>query len=170
MQGKGTDPSDFFLFRYTTKRDLYKEAHVKSYLQLTKLTKLTDQSQLVLFCSSTLAVCVLAVSRLSPPLLITQTSAGICWSYHSCFFHRTAWLCLGFLVLSLPCSERLCWLGDLYHRYSQCKGDVRPCLQHTCGFRLFKAGCIFTLNSSSFRGSSGIGRMWKAVWISYWLV
>ncbi|XP_033374196.1 ATPase MORC2 isoform X3 [Parus major] len=30
-------------------------------------------------------------------LAFPLASAGICWSYHSCSFHRTSWLCLGFL-------------------------------------------------------------------------
>lgn len=90
MQGKGTGLSYFFLLQHTTKRDLSKEAHVKSHLQMSTWPKL------VLFCTSRLKVCVLAVS--SPPLLLTQASAGICWSYYSCFFYRTPWLCLGLLV------------------------------------------------------------------------
>lgn len=83
---------DFFLLQHTTKRDLPKEAYVKSCLQMTTWPKP------VLFCILTLTVCVLAVSLLSPPLLLTEASAGICQSYHSCFFHRTHWSCQGFLV------------------------------------------------------------------------
>lgn len=72
--------------------ETFPRRHVKNCLQMTTWPKP------VLFYTLTLAVCVLAVSLLSPPLLLTQASAGICWSYYSCFFHRTPWLCQGLLV------------------------------------------------------------------------
>lgn len=81
-----------FFFSNIPPTETFPRRHVKSCLQMPTWLKP------VLFYTLTLAVCVLAVSLLSPPLLLTQASAVICWSYYSCFFHRAPWLCQGFLV------------------------------------------------------------------------